>query len=600
MTTIASEIERLQTAKADLKTAIEDKGVVVEPSATLDVYDDYVNDIQAGIAKVEDKGILFIDYDGTPLYSYTVEEIQELTELPALPQHEGLICQGWNWSLADIKTYNDMLVVGAVYITDDNKTRIYITLDEDFKTPTLNFFKWASDITIDWGDGSSEDVSGAGGYYAIEHAYATGGDYVITFATDFSTNNAAFYFGNSSSPVLTNGSSTAIAENINYLEAVRKVEIGKRVPYVGDHAFQSMYNLETITLPNDMQFVLCSATNTSSYALNNCYGLKSIVLPITQSGGGNHPLVQLALNGCYALSYISAPNQGIGVTTGDLSQLRGLKKITAQCAPYNGMTDMQSLEYAVVSTPVAGLFSNVYRLKSVNFKFGFTSSFSTQWSPFLSYAYSLKHIKFSGALKSIQGTFGSTLWYSIKTIDFLEATQVVTVTNASFATTVLNTLQILVPDNLYEDWVVATGWSNYPNNIIPCRNGEPMTKVTLTLAVDSAIESSTSLSKSQILTVATHTVTLPTMADITTTESGGEFYFSDGTTNYELGATITVSEPKTFTLYYNPYYTPSASDLASINDIIGLDPTDPATPDISETEVNAQLDEIIGGSAQYE
>ena len=45
---IASEITRLQGAKTDLKTAIENKGVLVPSSALLDDYDTYVGQIQTG------------------------------------------------------------------------------------------------------------------------------------------------------------------------------------------------------------------------------------------------------------------------------------------------------------------------------------------------------------------------------------------------------------------------------------------------------------------------------------------------------------------------------------------------------------------------
>lgn len=45
---IASEISRLQTAKSDIKTAIEAKGVTVPSSATIDTYDDYVSQISGG------------------------------------------------------------------------------------------------------------------------------------------------------------------------------------------------------------------------------------------------------------------------------------------------------------------------------------------------------------------------------------------------------------------------------------------------------------------------------------------------------------------------------------------------------------------------
>ena len=45
---IATEISRLQTAKADIKTAIEAKGVTVPSSATLDTYNTYVSQISGG------------------------------------------------------------------------------------------------------------------------------------------------------------------------------------------------------------------------------------------------------------------------------------------------------------------------------------------------------------------------------------------------------------------------------------------------------------------------------------------------------------------------------------------------------------------------
>ncbi len=45
---IAAEISRIQSAKADIKTAIEAKGVTVPSSATIDTYDDYVSQISSG------------------------------------------------------------------------------------------------------------------------------------------------------------------------------------------------------------------------------------------------------------------------------------------------------------------------------------------------------------------------------------------------------------------------------------------------------------------------------------------------------------------------------------------------------------------------
>jgi hypothetical protein len=74
------------------------------------------------------KDVNFYDYDGTRLYSYTVEEAQALTELPPLPTQPGLICQEWNYDLVTIKSYNRAMDIGATYITDDGKTRLYIRI----------------------------------------------------------------------------------------------------------------------------------------------------------------------------------------------------------------------------------------------------------------------------------------------------------------------------------------------------------------------------------------------------------------------------------------------------------------------------------------
>ena len=63
---IASEITRLQTAKSDLKTAIEGKGVTVSSGTTLDDYADLVDSIQAGGADLDDLEIYVADFLADP------------------------------------------------------------------------------------------------------------------------------------------------------------------------------------------------------------------------------------------------------------------------------------------------------------------------------------------------------------------------------------------------------------------------------------------------------------------------------------------------------------------------------------------------------
>ena len=106
---------------------------------------------------VPESDINFWDYDGTLLYSWTLAELATKTELPPLPSHDGLVCQGWNWTIADIKDAGRELDIGALYITDNGKTRIYVDVDtETWDDFVLNYWQSTRNATtVDWGDGTT-------------------------------------------------------------------------------------------------------------------------------------------------------------------------------------------------------------------------------------------------------------------------------------------------------------------------------------------------------------------------------------------------------------------------------------------------------------
>lgn len=116
------------------------------------------------------KDVSFYDYDGTLLYSYTISEAQSLAQLPAPPQHKGLTFQKWNYSLESVKAATKKLNVGALYITDDGKTRLYINIPASTLVgnppPRSSLTVYIQQtvengVTIDWGDDTgTEAVSG--------------------------------------------------------------------------------------------------------------------------------------------------------------------------------------------------------------------------------------------------------------------------------------------------------------------------------------------------------------------------------------------------------------------------------------------------------
>ena len=295
-----------------------------------------------GGASVSPKDVNFYDYDGTVLYAYTVEEAQALNELPALPEREGLICQGWNWSLEDIKAYNRAVNVGAMYITDDGKTRVYITLPEGRTSPRLGVCPNGT-VTVDWGDGTEPDVltgtSTTSVKWTPNHQYASAGDYVISLTVD----GEMGFYGKSSSEEyagILRYASSYDGRNRVYHNAVKKIEIGNSVTSIGNYAFSYCYSLTSVVIPN-------SVTSIAAKAFYRCYGLTSIAIPNSGTSIGNDVFFD-----CYGLTSIAIPNS---VTFIDAMVLYNCYSLTSVAIP-NGVTSI-----------AAKAFGYCYALRYVDF-----------------------------------------------------------------------------------------------------------------------------------------------------------------------------------------------------------------------------------------
>ena len=252
--------------------------------------------------------IMFYDYDGTIVTSWTLAELATKTALPDYPSHNGLICQGWNWSLADLKTANRKMNVGAMYVTDDGKTRMYIHLEEGRTSPVLGVCPNGT-VDIDWGDGTVHDTltgsSTSIAVYTSAHNYAAPGDYVIQL-----TVTGSMGFGSNGPLVYTSNSDN---RNYVYKNAIQKVELGSGVTRIGGYAFQNCCNLSSITIPNIV-------TSIGNYAFNYCYNLSSITIPdgVTSTDNG-------AFSYCYGIAHlyflsttppsVSSPNAFLDIPT---------------------------------------------------------------------------------------------------------------------------------------------------------------------------------------------------------------------------------------------------------------------------------------------
>ena len=303
-----------------------------------------INAIPSGggsMPSVSPKEVNFYDYDGTCLYSYTVEEAAALEEMPPLPEHDGLICQGWNWPLYKIAAMGRAVNVGAMYITDDGKTRVYITLHEGRTSPMLGCCPDGT-VTVDWGDGTETDMltgtSASDVKWTPTHNYAAPGDYVISLTVD---GEMEFYGSASSNQYsgILRYASESDTRNYAYRNAVQKIEIGNGVTGIRSSAFRNCYSLASITIPDGVTYIDNSAfyncnslasitipdgvTYIKSGAFQNCNSLASITIP-----DGVTSIGSTAFQNCYGVRYYDFANH---VAVPELSNKSAFTGIVADC-----------------------------------------------------------------------------------------------------------------------------------------------------------------------------------------------------------------------------------------------------------------------------
>ena len=262
--------------------AIAGKGVTVPEGSNSDSLAALIAAIEAGggggtAVTVSMKDVNFYDYDETLVASYTLAEAQALTALPEGPTHDGLIFQGWNWTLEKINALTSPMNVGAMYITDDGKARLHIRVwDKARSTVPLYFSQTvANGVTIDWGDGSAAETISGTGNVNTSHAYGAAGDYTISLAA---ADGCTIGLGSGSTNYCVMGSTKNIGRA--YCNLLQSVNIGDSVTSIGGYAFQPCYSLASITIPD-------SVTSIDKNAFQNCYSLASITIPDSVTSIGN-------------------------------------------------------------------------------------------------------------------------------------------------------------------------------------------------------------------------------------------------------------------------------------------------------------------------
>lgn len=467
----------------------------------------------------------FRDYDGTILHSFSKDEFLALEALPELPTQAGLVCQEWNWSLEDAQAYVQeygMLEIGATYITDDGKTRIYLNIEDTKRgLQSLRFNQSVTNgVEIDWGDGSATETMPSSGNKTATHTYAKKGKYIITLSVQ---DGCTLGLGHSSS-----GSCLVGLNDYAYqpkIKCLYKVELGKNVPSVDAYAFYYCIGLESITIPNNVKTI-------GNYSFNYCYLLKSAVFPNGVSSVGSaifsycNQLASICLpttmpkmgtnmfnmngrlervtipnqvktlessvfNYCYALKEVIVPKSVTSMANSIFAYCSNIEEIILPDSvtsvgnyTFNEMKALKRVKFPNICKIGEYVCKNCHSLTDLTMP-----NESTQLGrDSFYYCYNLREVvipngvtaittyAFYGCYSLLSVTFPSSVTtianyafyrgYGLTKLDFRACKAIPTLENTGAFSNLPTDCKIIVPDDLYDDWKVASNWSSYASRVV--------------------------------------------------------------------------------------------------------------------------------------
>lgn len=410
--------------------------------------------VEVDIQPKEFKDVNFYDYEGTILHSYTWDEFVEKNEMPPLPTHrekEGLICQEWNYTLEEVLEQGGRCDVGAIYDTEDGHTRITIDTSKR-KDIVISVRAISEELTIDWGDGVVEQLPKAQNIIPKKHIYQEEREYIIHV---YSTGNYEILIQYAPHLLYVHGGNKLIRINIG-TTLIKNITVPNNCIYYGG-LFN--YTLRHVNFPRTQTQIVGNTFNAS-------FSLTSISIPNTCtyiSGLFENAHIE-NLHIPTNVSYITFSSVK---STMSMCSISASKKSIIRCENnciilndkvilgINGYTIPKGViqigDYACNNSIVV----NIDLPDSVT-HVG-TNSF-----------YSLIYPHGINMGKNLTSINNNAFAYmrEVKYFDFRKYEHIPNLVNSNAFSGMPTGCVIVVPDALYNEWIVATNWATYVNKII--------------------------------------------------------------------------------------------------------------------------------------
>lgn len=421
-------------------------------------------DIPAGGTEADESlPVRFFDYDGTLLYSYSLEKLQGMAALPELPAHEGLVCQGWNWSLEGLKAVNREMNAAAMYITDDGATRLYVHLEKDNLDPVVSFSQTVpGGVQVDWGDGSAAETSpGETGKVTVGHSYKNSGDYLVRILPEEGCMITLAGTSKGGGEIFCAGESS-LFENMKHSSAVRNAELGKNIELLDSYCFYGFSRLESISIPAD-------TGRPGRGAFRECRSLKFAGLPGTMDS-----IQQESFKECSRMRHFSLPDGILSIQGDAFSFCADLMEITLpDCVEtLEGMAFVGCSSFRSVYLPQRVSSIGSYTFKDNKILEGITFPESIRQIPsyLITGCYLVTEVVIPDWIEKLS-TYAFYGCQSIRDFYFMPETPPV-LNGTSVFGGIQAYCRVHVPKGCLEAYQTADNWSNFASYMVEMEEGE--------------------------------------------------------------------------------------------------------------------------------
>ena len=426
---IATNIQRLMTAKSDIKTAIEGKGVVVPSSATLDTYSTYISNIDTssggGGSQSSKFGKLYDEYTGATSNTKVLALLEEVV-IPSGITSLNIDMKGTNVKKfkfeqgSQCTAFTDGSFFGVSSLTEIELPPMLTALRDSLLRST-----------------SIETVSIPSGITSITNSCFSDCNYLksVNFIGNNVTNIGEYAF--------------------SHCIALSGISLPSTVNTIGGRAFRENSSLKSIVMPNGVTrseiglFYGCTnlsactlstgLTNISDYLFFNCFSLEDVEIPSGVTSIGNY-----AFNGCSGVTSINIPS---GVTSIGQSAFAWCCKLTGNIVIPSSVTIINQQA-----------FQNCYALTSVTLNEGLITISGSSFNNCMALTTldiprsvtSIGANAFNGCTSLTSITFHSTTPPTLANTNALQYT---------------NNCPIYVPSDSVQAYKSASNWSSHASRI---------------------------------------------------------------------------------------------------------------------------------------